>query len=82
MATYCENCGKRAMYGNQVARARQELLYRSPKVFKPNLHNARIPQTDGSTIRVSLCTKCLRAVKKEVAEMMALKSKTSKAKTE
>ena len=41
--------------GNKVARARQELLYRSPKAFKPNLHSAKIKQEDGSSIKVLLC---------------------------
>lgn len=58
------------MMGNKVARARQELLYRSPKAFKPNLHSAKIKQADGTTLKMSLCTKCQRMVKKYAASQL------------
>lgn len=35
---------------------------KTQKIFKPNLHSARIP-FDGMTKRVKLCTKCLRLAK-------------------
>ena len=71
MARICQNCGKGVMHGCQVARARQELTYRSPKVFKPNLHKARIKQVDGSKIKMLLCTKCLRMMKKYMAQQLS-----------
>ncbi len=67
MINVCQNCGKGIMRGNKVARARQELLYRAPKVYKPNLHTARIMQPDGTRVRMLLCTKCLRMVKQVMA---------------
>ncbi|NMC36231.1 50S ribosomal protein L28 [Candidatus Beckwithbacteria bacterium] len=71
MSKVCQNCGKTVMRGNKVARARQELTYRAPKVFKPNLHTARIMQPDGSKIKMTLCTKCLRMMKQYAAKAMA-----------
>lgn len=70
----CQNCGKGAMMGRKVTRARQELTYRSPKVFKPNLHSARILQPDGTRIKMLLCTKCLRMVKEFAAQEAAKKT--------
>jgi ribosomal protein L28 len=63
----CQNCDKGLMRGNNVTRARQGLTYRSSKTYKPNLHSARILQDDGTKKRMTLCTKCLRKLKKEAA---------------
>ena len=43
------------MIGHNVSHAKN----RTRKVFKPNLHPAKIT-VDGTTMRVRLCTKCLR----------------------
>jgi large subunit ribosomal protein L28 len=58
MAMKCVNCGKGIMVGHNVSHAKN----RTRKVFKPNLHSARII-IDGTSMRVKLCTKCLRTVK-------------------
>lgn len=54
----CYNCGKGIMVGHNVSHAKN----RTRKVFKPNLHGARII-IDGTSMKVRLCTKCLREVK-------------------
>ncbi len=54
----CFNCGKGIMIGHNVSHAKN----RTRKVFKPNLHAARIT-VGGTPMRVRLCTKCLRMVK-------------------
>lgn len=54
----CYNCGKGIMVGHNVSHAKN----RTRKVFKPNLHRTRII-VDGRSMRVRLCTKCLRLVK-------------------
>jgi large subunit ribosomal protein L28 len=59
MAMKCMNCGKGVMYGHNVSHSKR----RTPRVFKPNLHSARIETTTGF-VRLKLCTKCLRTVKK------------------
>lgn len=83
----CFNCGKGIMVGKQHKHhpgvAGQRWKKRAPKtqkVFKPNLHVARIPM-DGMTKRVRLCTKCLRMFKgktkknqKEVPQVSAVNS--------
>jgi large subunit ribosomal protein L28 len=47
------------MYGHNVSHSKR----RTPRVFKPNLHSARIKTTTGY-VRLKLCTKCLRTIKK------------------
>jgi len=59
MAMKCMYCGKGVMYGHNVSHSKR----RTPRVFKPNLHNARIKTTTGF-VRLKLCTKCLRSMKK------------------
>lgn len=59
MAMKCMNCGKGVQYGHNVSHAKN----RTRKIFKPNLHSARV--TVGTVKKtVKLCTKCLRTVKK------------------
>jgi large subunit ribosomal protein L28 len=54
----CDNCGKGIMYGHNVSHAKN----RTRRIFKPNLHSARILIGAGyKTMR--LCTKCLRLLK-------------------
>jgi large subunit ribosomal protein L28 len=55
MAAVCFNCGKGIMYGHNVSHAKN----RTRRIFKPNLHSARII-IGGTTKRVRLCTKCVR----------------------
>lgn len=67
----CANCGKGVMYGHNVSHAKN----RTRKIFKPNLHFARI-EVDGAMKphfaeasrgkRVRLCVKCLRRSKKKL----------------
>lgn len=54
----CANCGKGIMIGHNVSHAKN----RTRKIFKPNLHPAKIT-VDGTSKRVRLCTKCLRELK-------------------
>ncbi len=54
----CYNCGKGIMVGHNVSHAKN----RTRKVFKPNLHGAKII-VDGTSMKIRLCTKCLRDLK-------------------
>lgn len=54
----CHNCGKGIMIGHDVSHAKNRLR----RIFKPNLHPAKIT-VDGTTLRVRLCTKCLRELR-------------------
>ncbi len=58
MGMKCNNCGKGVMYGHNVSHSKR----RTRKIFKPNLHTARI-LINGSFMRMKLCTKCLRMFK-------------------
>lgn len=82
----CYNCGKGIMVGHNVSHAKN----RTRKVFKPNLHKAKIT-VGGTAMRVRLCTKCLRVVKgkdrrtlkaKEAAEKLQGESLIKKPTTE
>ena len=57
MALVCFNCGKGVMYGHNVSHAKN----RTRKIFKPNLHSARIV-VSGVQQKVKLCTKCQRTL--------------------
>lgn len=57
------------MVGHNVSHAKN----RTRKVFKPNLHMARIV-VDGTSMRVRLCTKCLRMIKNPKPRVKDLKT--------
>jgi len=65
----CYNCGKGIMIGHNVSHAKNRVR----KVFKPNLHMARI-KVDGRNMRVRLCTKCLRLLKTKNLKLKSLKT--------
>ncbi|MGH7245814.1 MAG: 50S ribosomal protein L28 [Candidatus Levyibacteriota bacterium] len=65
MALLCMNCGKGVMYGHNVSHAKN----RTRKIFRPNLHAARI-MVGGHMKRVRLCTKCLRMLKRSAKEKL------------
>lgn len=58
MALRCESCSKGVMYGHNVSHSKR----RTTRVFKPNLHSARI-MVGTTTKKLKLCTKCLRMFK-------------------
>jgi large subunit ribosomal protein L28 len=66
MAAICFNCGKGVMYGHNVSHAKN----RTRKIFKPNLHSARII-VGGTAKRVRLCTKCVRKFKEATVNIKA-----------
>ena len=59
MAMKCANCDKGVMYGHNVSHSKR----RTRKIFKPNLHLARI-NTGNGFVKIKLCTKCTRLFKK------------------
>lgn len=58
MANVCEMCGKGRDVGHNVSHAKN----RTSRVRKPNLHTHRAKTAEG-TVKMTLCTKCLRMVK-------------------
>jgi large subunit ribosomal protein L28 len=58
MGMKCANCGKGVMYGHNVSHSKR----RTRKIFKPNLHSARV-LIGGVRRRLRLCTSCLRMFK-------------------
>jgi large subunit ribosomal protein L28 len=63
MGMKCANCNKGSMFGHNVSHSKR----RTQKVFKPNLHSAKIV-INGASQRVRLCTKCLRMLKEPKKE--------------
>ena len=64
----CANCGKGVMWGHNVSHSKR----RTNRVFKPNLHPAKIV-INGRGRRVRLCTKCLRMMKAAMKKQAAPK---------
>ena len=62
----CEKCGKGVLRGHNVSHAKN----RTKKIWKPNLKTVKI-KTGGVTRKMTLCVKCLRRVKKEMAAAAA-----------
>ena len=58
MALKCDNCSKGILYGHNVSHSKR----RTRKIFKPNLHRARVV-INGMSKNMKFCTKCLRMVK-------------------
>lgn len=69
----CGNCGKGIMYGHNVSHAKN----RTRKIFKPNLHNAKIV-VNGIGKRMKLCTKCLRILKGKMQKEVKTEAQVSK----
>ncbi len=64
MAYACDLCGKHRDVGHNVSHAKN----RTRRVRKPNLHAHRMKLGE-STLRLRLCTKCLRMVKGNVRKV-------------
>jgi large subunit ribosomal protein L28 len=72
MALRCDNCGKGVMYGHNVSHAKN----RTRKIFRPNLHSARVV-LNGLSKKLKLCTKCLRMAKQAQKTLKAEEPKAS-----
>jgi large subunit ribosomal protein L28 len=62
MANFCYVCNKRPATGNRVSNANN----RTKRRFMPNLQRVRILE-NGRTVRVRICTRCLKAGKVQKA---------------
>lgn len=69
MAMRCDICGKRRVIGRKVSHSG----VKTRRIFKPNIHTAWVIK-NGRRIRMRLCTKCLRRIRKEQKEKPAPKS--------
>lgn len=63
MARICAVCGKRRQVGFNVSHANNK----TKRVFNPNLQRVRA-LVNGATLRIRVCTRCLRSglVKKSI----------------
>ena len=77
MAMKCENCGKGIMYGHNVSHSKR----RTRRIFKPNLHRARVV-VGGISKRMKLCSKCLRKVKNQKSPLRQGSAGQAKVKSE
>ncbi len=62
----CTSCKKGIMYGHNVSHSKR----RTGRTFKPNLHASRVG-VNGMSVKMKLCTKCLRTSKREASEKKA-----------
>ena len=62
MANFCYVCNKGPATGNRVSNANN----RTKRRFMPNLQRVRIRE-NGRTVRVRICTRCLKAGKVQKA---------------
>ncbi|MBC3795485.1 50S ribosomal protein L28 [Acetobacterium paludosum] len=62
MAKECFVCKKTVVSGNQVSHSNKH----SKRVWKPNLQRVKVV-VEGTPLRVSVCTRCLRSGKVERA---------------
>jgi len=62
MARVCDICGKKPRVGNNVSHAHNLTLRR----FLPNLQTVRA-KVNGRTMRIKVCTRCLKAGKVQKA---------------
>jgi len=62
MANFCYVCNKGPATGNRVSNANN----RTKRRFMPNLQRVRILE-NGRTVRVRVCTRCLKAGKVQKA---------------
>ena len=62
MANFCYVCNKGPATGNRVSNANN----RTKRRFMPNLQQVRILE-NGRTLRVRICTRCLKAGKVQKA---------------
>lgn len=83
MALRCANCDKGIMIGRThkhhpgVAGGRwKKRAPKTQKIFKPNLHVARI-MVDGTRKKVKLCTKCLRLARQAMVTHVKASVKTA-----
>lgn len=58
MSQLCQICGKKPMTGNNVSHAHNV----NKRRFNPNLQQVNA-QVDGQKVRMTVCTKCIKAGK-------------------
>ncbi len=64
MATKCEVCGKRTVFGRNIRHRHsgrwQRKAPRTNRIFSANVHK-RVVYIDGQRQRLAICTRCLRS---------------------
>ncbi len=71
---HCYHCGKGVIYGHShthhrgVAGGRwKKRAPKTQRIFEPNLQPVEI-NVEGKMVRVKLCTKCLKRIRKDTSE--------------
>ncbi len=59
MATYCEICGKKSHKAAKISFSHKQNVHRQ----LPNLQNVKVKLPNGSVVKKSVCTSCIRAGK-------------------
>lgn len=75
MSYHCERCGKGIMHGHSVSHAKNRIN----RLFRPNLQTLRVPDTSGIKHKMTLCSSCVRIVRKEMAALLEKKAEKAAA---
>lgn len=93
MSRICDNCGKKTVFGNQIARRGMAKYLGGVGVkttgvtrrqFKPNLQKVTIQEKNGHVHKARICTKCMRSgvvkrpLKREIPEGLAVRIQAQK----
>ena len=63
MGRFCEVCGKGVVYGNNVSHSNRK----TRRTWAPNMQKVHV-LVNGAPKRVSMCTRCLRTMRKQQNE--------------
>lgn len=63
MGKFCEVCGKGVVYGNNVSHSNRK----TRRTWAPNMQKVHV-LVNGAPKRVSMCTRCLRTMRKQQSE--------------
>ena len=70
MAGLCELCGKHTVFGRNIRHKHsgrwKRKAPRTSRTFKPNVHRRKFI-IDGKTVRMNVCTQCVKTITKKLA---------------
>jgi large subunit ribosomal protein L28 len=66
MPAICAVCGKGTTFGRNIRGRWVRKAPRTNRTFRPNLHR-QLVFVDGASVRVKICTRCLRSQTKQRA---------------
>lgn len=59
----CDVCGKGTTVGRRISINRSQVSKRAKRQVKPNIQRVRLSNENGQTLKINICTNCLRSLK-------------------